>query len=268
MSGISYPKPLSSTTFFNPANFISSEELQTISGVLEYPTAQGTQTFNDLRLDNTSIVLGENATNSGSRNVVLGKNATTTFDDSVVIQDAQTFKDGTLSIGLTNSRYEMEGMKNNLYHYQVIGNQSLGRFDFYKIVKWETPIRVPTTNFLTPTATTGSLAYAVFENTSGRTIVVVINAVLELRSTNPGGYREWVIDKNQSGGTNPTNPVMRDGCDNDPDGQDGDCIRGIVVLEPNETVCLRARQSGGTTAYIDASNSASDKLPNLTMVVF
>ena len=61
---------------------------------------------------------------------------------------------------------------------------------------------------------------------------------------------------------------MRDGCDNDPDGQDGDVIRAIVVLEPNETVCIRARQSGGTVAYIDASNSASDKLPNLTMVVF
>ena len=268
MSGISYPQPLSSPTIFNPANFISSEELQTISGVLEYPTAQGTQTFNDLQLDNTSVVLGENATNSGSRNVVLGKNATTTFDDCVVIQDGTTNKDGTLSIGLTNSRYEMEGMKNNLYHYQVIGNQSLGRFDFYKIIKWETPIRVPTTNLLTPTATTGSLAYAVFENTSGRTIVVVINAVLELRSTSPAGYREWVIDKNQSGGSNPTNAVMRDGNDNDPVGQDGDCIRGIVVLEPNETVCIRARQSDGTVAFIDASNSASDKLPNLAMVVF
>ena len=268
MSGISYPKPLSSTAFFNPVNFISSEQLQTISGVLEFPTAQGTQTFNDLRLDNTSIVLGENATNSGSRNLVLGENATTTFDDSVVIQDGTTFKDGTLSIGLTNSRYEMEGMKNNLYHYQVVGNQSLGRFDGYKIVKWETQLRVPTTNLLTPTATSGSLAYAVFENTSGRTIVVVINANLELRSTNPSQMRAWVIDKNQSGGSNPTNPVMFDGNENTPNGQDGDVIRGVVVLDPNETVCIRARQNGATTAFIDASNSASDKLPNLTMVVF
>ena len=267
MSGISYPKPLSSPTIFNPANFISSEELQTISGVLEYPTAQGTQTFNELRLDNTNVVLG-GATNTGTRNIVLGENATTSFDDCMVIQDTSIFKDGTLSIGDSNTLYKMEGMKNNVYHYEVLGNQTIGNPSNYLVVRWENPISVPTSNVLTPVYTTGSRAYGVFQNTSGRTIIVAVNVVFELKNQT-SLQRQIIIDKNTDVfSSTPNDPQFYSGNKNSPSGQDTTNLFGIVVLSPNDTVSVRGRATGFGTATIDASNSASDKLPNIMMTVF
>jgi len=268
MSGISYPKPLASPTIFNPANFISNEELQTLSGVLEYPTAQGTQTFNELRLDNTNVVLG-GATNTGSRNVVLGENATTSFDDCMVIQNSTIFKNGTLSIGENNTLYKMEGMKNNVYHYEVVGDQTINEANRYQVVRFANPISVPTSNVLTPVYTTGAYAYGVWENTSGRTIIVAVNVVFELK--NPTTFqRVVVIDKN----TNPPSTAFPNdaqawsGNINSPSGQDTTTLFGIVVLEPNETISIRGKATGSGLATIDASNSASDKLPNIVMTVF
>ena len=267
MSGISYPQPLSSPTIFNPANFISNEELQTLSGVLEYPTAQGTQTFNELRLDNTSVVLG-GATNTGSRNIVLGENATTSFDDCMVIQDTSIFKDGTLSIGDSNTLYKMEGMKNNVYHYEVDGTQTIGNPSNYLVVRWENPISVPTSNVLTPVYTTGSRAYGVFQNTSGRTIIVAVNVVFEMKNQT-SLQRQIIIDKNTDVfSSTPNDPQFYSGNKNSPSGQDTTNLFGIVVLSPNDTVSVRARATGLGTATIDASNSASDKLPNIMMTVF
>ena len=267
MSGISYPKPLASPTIFNPANFISNEELQTLSGVLEYPTAQGTQTFNELRLDNTNVVLGD-ATNTGSRNIVLGENATTSFDDCMVIQNSTIFKDGTLSIGDSNTLYKMEGMKNNVYHYEVLGTQTIGSISNYLVVRWANPISVPTSNVLTPVYTTGSRAYGVFENTSGRTIIVAVNVVFELRNQT-SEQRQIIIDKNTNVfSSSPNDPQFYAGNINSPSGQDTTTLFGIVVLSPNDTVSIRARVTGVGTATIDASNSASDKLPNIMMTVF
>jgi len=267
MSGISYPQPLSSPTIFNPANFISNEELQTLSGVLEYPTAQGTQTFNELRLDNTSVVLG-GATNTGSRNIVLGENATTSFDDCMVIQDTSIYKDGTLSIGDSNTLYKMEGMKNNVYHYEVDGTQTIGNPSNYLVVRWENPISVPTSNVLTPVYTTGSRAYGVFQNTSGRTIIVAVNVVFEMKNQT-SLQRQIIIDKNTDVfSSTPNDPQFYSGNKNSPSGQDTTNLFGIVVLSPNDTVSVRARATGLGTATIDASNSASDKLPNIMMTVF
>tara|TARA_R110000803_G_scaffold164436_1_gene228144 strand:+ start:830 stop:1633 length:804 start_codon:yes stop_codon:yes gene_type:complete len=267
MSGISYPKPLASPTIFNPANFISNEELQTLSGVLEYPTAQGTQTFNELRLDNTSVVLG-GATNTGSRNIVLGENATTSFDDCIVIQDTSIFKDGTLSFGDSNTLYKMEGMKNNVYHYEVVGDQTIGNPSNYLVVRWANPISVPTSNVLTPVYTTGSRAYGVFQNTSGRTIIVAVNVVFELKNQT-SLQRQIIIDKNTDVfSSNPNDPQFYAGNINSPSGQDTTTLFGIVVLSPNDTVSVRGRATGLGTATIDASNSASDKLPNIMMTVF
>ena len=267
MSGISYPKPLASPTIFNPANFISNEELQTLSGVLEYPTAQGTQTFNELRLDNINVVLG-GATNTGSRNIVLGENATTSFDDCMVIQDTSIFKDGTLSIGDSNTLYKMEGMKNNVYHYEVLGNQTIGNPSNYLVVRWENQISVPTSNVLTPVYTTGSRAYGVFQNTSGRTIIVAVNVVFEMRNQT-SLQRQIIIDKNTDVfSSTPNDPQFYAGNINSPSGQDTTTLFGIVVLSPNDTVSVRARATGLGTATIDASNSASDKLPNIMMTVF
>jgi len=268
MSGISYPKPLASPTIFNPANFISNEELQTLSGVLEYPTAQGTQTFNELRLDNTNVVLG-GATNTGSRNVVLGENATTSFDDCMVIQNSTIFKNGTLSIGENNTLYKMEGMKNNVYHYEVVGDQTINEANRYQVVRFANPISVPTSNVLTPVYTTGAYAYGVWENTSGRTIIVAVNVVFELK--NPTTFqRVVVIDKN----TNPPSTAFPNdaqawsGNINSPSGQDTTTLFGIVVLEPNETISIRGKATGSGLATITQSNAGTTAMPNIVMTVF
>lgn len=266
MSGISYPQPLSSPTIFNPANFISNEELQTLSGVLEYPTAQGTQTFNELRLDNTNVVLG-GATNTGSRNIVLGDNATTSFDDCMVIQNSPIFKDGTLSIGYSNTLYKMEGMKNNVYHYEAVGDQTIGDPSLYIVVRWANPISVPTSGVLTPVYTTGSRAYGVFQNTSGRTIIVAVNVVFELK--NPTSeQRQIIIDKNTNVfSSSPNSPQFYAGNYNLPAGQDTTTLLGIVVLTPNDTVSVRGRATGIGTATITNSNINSNP-PNIMMTVF
>ena len=267
MSGISYPQPLATTTIFNPANFISNEELQTLSGVLEYPTAQGTQTFNELRLDNTNVVLG-GATNTGSRNIVLGDNATTSFDDCMVIQNSPIFKDGTLSIGDSNTLYKMEGMKNNVYHYEAVGDQTIGSPSNYLVVRWANPISVPTSGVLTPVYTTGSRAYGVFQNTSGRTIIVAVNVVFELK--NPTSeQRQIIIDKNTNVfSSSPNSPQFYSGNHNLPAGQDTTTLFGIVVLSPNNTVSVRGRASGLGTATITQSNAGTDMMPNIMMTVF
>jgi len=268
MSGISYPKPLSSTIIFNPQNFISNEELQTLSGVLEYPIAQGTQTFNELRLDNTNVVLG-GATNTGNRNIVLGENANTSFDDCMVIQNGTTFKNGTLSIGVINTLYKMEGMKNNVYHYEVLGDQTITNANRYTVVRFANPINVPTSNVLTPVYTTGAYAYGVWENTSGRTIVVAINVVFELK--NPTlGQRGVVIDKNTDPPSTafPNDAQAWGGNINTPAGQDTTTLFGFVVLSPNDTVSIRGRVSGLGTATIDQSNAGTTSRPNLMMCVF
>ena len=267
MSGISYPQPLSSPTIFNPANFISNEELQTLSGVLEYPTAQGTQTFNELRLDNTNVVLG-GATNTGSRNIVLGDNATTSFDDCMVIQNSPIFKDGTLSIGDSNTLYKMEGMKNNVYHYEVVGDQTIGSPSNYLVVRWANPISVPTSGVLTPVYTTGSRAYGVFRNSSGRRIIVAVNVVFELK--NPTSeQRMIIIDKNTDVfSSSPNSPQFYAGNINLPSGQDSTTLFGIVELSPNDTVSVRGRASGLGTATITQSNAGTDMMPNIMMTVF
>ena len=270
MSGISYPKPLASPTIFNPANFISNDEIQTIngSGLLEFPIAQGTQTFNELRIDNNNVVLGDNATNpTGNNNVLIGDNTTTAYSNVVSILESNSFTDNMVSIGKNNSFYKIEGMKNNIYKREVNGTQTLTSGNNYAIIRWETNILTPTYTFLTPTATTGSLAYSVFENTANRTIVVSINVVMEFQNPNTSSQREFVVDYNpNTSSSSITNSKFKVGDINDPTGQDTSCGNCILVLQPNDTFCIRGRYTGSGTITIEGGGGTNR--PNIEMMCF